>query len=52
MIRIKTEDTDSTGASYNTKVESWSGGGCSGTSNSCEITMDGDKEVTVKFISK
>lgn len=54
VITLKTEDTDSTGASYNTKIESWNGGGCSGggSTNACTITMDGDKEVTIKFVSK
>lgn len=52
MIKIKTDSADSSGASFGTKVESWDGGGCSGTSDICEITMDGNKEVTIKFVSK
>ena len=52
IVRISMEETDSSGASFNTKVDSWSGGGCGGTSNSCDITIDGNKEITIKFVSK
>jgi len=52
VITLKTEDTDSSGASFGTKVDSWSGGGCSGTSNACFITMNENKEITIKFVNK
>ena len=52
VITLKTEDSDSEGVSFGTKVDSWSGGGCSGTGNACFVTMDGDKEITVKFVNK
>lgn len=52
IVRVKTEDMDGSGNSFNTKVKSWSGAGCSGTGSSCDITMDSDKEVTVTFESK
>ena len=31
------------------RVKSWSGGGCSGTSTTCVVTMDASKNVTVEF---
>lgn len=51
IITLKTDDTDGSGDSFNTKVDSW-GGDCSGTANACFVTMDGDKGITVKFVSK
>lgn len=52
IITLKTDDSDPEGNDFGTKVESWSGGGCSGTANACFITMDENKEITIKFVIK